>query len=63
MNLPVLTIAGELDHKFAAIGRQVASSVPHGEAVEIAGVGHAAHLQQPELVAGALNAWLQKIKY
>ncbi len=27
MNMPVLTIAGELDHKFAAIGRQVAASV------------------------------------
>ena len=46
--MPVLTIAGELDHKFAAIGRQIAASVPEGESVEIPGAGHAAHLQEPE---------------
>jgi 2-succinyl-6-hydroxy-2,4-cyclohexadiene-1-carboxylate synthase len=63
MNMPVLTISGELDHKFVAIGRQVAASVPEGESVEIPAAGHAAHLQQPELVAKTLSDWLQKIKY
>jgi 2-succinyl-6-hydroxy-2,4-cyclohexadiene-1-carboxylate synthase len=63
MNMPILTVSGELDHKFAAIGRQVAASVPEGESVEIPGAGHAAHLQQPDLVVSALNTWLQKIKY
>jgi 2-succinyl-6-hydroxy-2,4-cyclohexadiene-1-carboxylate synthase len=63
MNMPVLTIAGELDHKFAAIGRQVAASVPEGESVEIPGVGHAAHLQDPEAVLDVLVRWLADIKY
>lgn len=63
MNMPILTVSGELDHKFGAIGRQIAASVPEGESVEIPGAGHAAHLQQPDLVTIALNAWLQKIKY
>ena len=63
MNMPVLTMWGELDDKFAAIGRQMAASVPHGTSVEISGTGHAAHLQQPELVADALTAWLRDIKY
>jgi 2-succinyl-6-hydroxy-2,4-cyclohexadiene-1-carboxylate synthase len=63
INLPVLTIAGELDAKFAAIGRQIAASVPQGESVEVPGAGHAAHLQQPELVIRALEDWLDRIKY
>ena len=63
MNMPVLTIAGELDHKFAAIGRQIAASVPEGESVEIPGVGHAAHLQDAEAVIDVLVAWLADLKY
>jgi 2-succinyl-6-hydroxy-2,4-cyclohexadiene-1-carboxylate synthase len=63
MNMPVLSIAGELDEKFAAIGRQIAASVPGGESIEIPGAGHAAHLQQPQAVVDALAAWLGRIKY
>jgi len=63
MNMPVLTIAGEQDHKFAAITRKVSASVPTGKAVEIPGAGHAAHLQQPQLVVDALTDWLVDISY
>jgi 2-succinyl-6-hydroxy-2,4-cyclohexadiene-1-carboxylate synthase len=63
MNMPVLAIAGELDLKFASIGRQIAASVPEGASVEVEGAGHAAHLQQPEQVFGALTRWLRDIKY
>jgi 2-succinyl-6-hydroxy-2,4-cyclohexadiene-1-carboxylate synthase len=63
MNMPVMTIAGELDLKFAAIGRQVAASVPEGTSVEIAGAGHAAHLQQADHLIAALTDWLGEIKY
>ena len=63
MNMPVLTIAGELDLKFAAIDRQVAASVPEGESVEVPDAGHAAHLQQGDAVVDALSAWLRAIKY
>jgi 2-succinyl-6-hydroxy-2,4-cyclohexadiene-1-carboxylate synthase len=63
MNMPVLTIAGELDHKFAAVGRQIAASVPEGQSVEIPAVGHAAHQQDPEAVMEALVAWLRDLKY
>ncbi len=63
INMPVLTIAGELDAKFAAIGRQIAASVPEGRSVEIPGSGHAAHLQQPELVTRVLVDWLAELKY
>ena len=63
INMPVLAMWGELDHKFAAIGRQMAASVPHGTSAEIRDSGHAAHLQQADLVAAALTAWLREIKY
>ena len=63
MNMPVVTMSGELDHKFAAIGRQIAAAVPEGRSVEIPGAGHAAHLQQGDEVIGALTAWLSEIKY
>ncbi|MEY2415101.1 MAG: hypothetical protein QOH53_435, partial [Ilumatobacteraceae bacterium] len=51
------------DHKFAAIGRKVSASVPIGKAVEIPGAGHAAHLQESQLVVDALADWLLDIKY
>ena len=37
LNMPVLTIAGALDEKFTAIGRQIAASVPEGRFEGIAG--------------------------
>jgi 2-succinyl-6-hydroxy-2,4-cyclohexadiene-1-carboxylate synthase len=63
INMPVLAIVGEHDHKFASIARQVVASVPEGETAEIPGAGHAAHLQQPQLVVDELVGWLRKIKY
>lgn len=63
MEMSVLTIAGEQDHKFAAIGRKVSASVPKGRAIEIPGAGHAAHLQDPQLVVEALTDWLLELKY
>jgi 2-succinyl-6-hydroxy-2,4-cyclohexadiene-1-carboxylate synthase len=63
MKMPVLTIAGEQDHKFAAIGRKVSASVPMGKTIEIPGAGHAAHLQQSQLVVDSLADWLLDIKY
>jgi 2-succinyl-6-hydroxy-2,4-cyclohexadiene-1-carboxylate synthase len=63
MKMPVLTMAGEHDHKFVSIGRQVVASVPRGVFVEIPQAGHAAHLQQRELVINALVDWLAKLNY
>jgi 2-succinyl-6-hydroxy-2,4-cyclohexadiene-1-carboxylate synthase len=63
LNMPVLAIAGEHDEKFTAIGRQVAASVPQGESVGIAGVGHAAHLQDPGQVVAVLQRWLNDINW
>ena len=54
LNMPVLAIAGELDHKFAAIAHQIAEAVPEGSAYLVPGGAHAAHLQAPEIVTAAI---------
>ncbi len=63
LNMPVLTIAGEHDEKFTAIGRQIASSVPQGRSVGITAAGHAAHLQDPGQFAAVLQLWLNDINW
>jgi len=52
--LPVTLLAGEHDAKFLAIAGEMAAALPQAEVVEIAGAGHAAHLEAPEAVAAAL---------
>jgi 2-succinyl-6-hydroxy-2,4-cyclohexadiene-1-carboxylate synthase len=54
----VLAMAGAADTKFVAIGQQLARAVRNGRFVSIADAGHAAHLQQPALVAAAIADWL-----
>lgn len=61
MTVPVLTMAGEHDTRFAAIGRKMASAVSSGHFQAIAGAGHAAHLQAPDQVIAVLQHWLQDI--
>ncbi len=63
LDMPVLAIAGELDEKYAAIGRQIAATVPDGRFAEIAGAGHAAHLQDPDQVVSVLRSWLHDIDW
>jgi 2-succinyl-6-hydroxy-2,4-cyclohexadiene-1-carboxylate synthase len=62
LHMPVLTIAGEHDEKFTKIGRQIAATVPRGRFDGIIGAGHAAHLQDPDRVAAALQVWLDEIR-
>lgn len=55
LNMPVLAMAGERDEKFVAISRQIATMVPRGECLIIPGAAHAAHLEQPQMVADAVR--------
>ena len=63
LTMPVLTMAGDLDTKFVAIGRKMATAVSAGHFEAIAGAGHAAHLQDPVQVIAVLRRWLQKIDH
>ena len=58
LDVPALALAGELDPKFIAEARAIADTLPVGHFVSIASAGHAAHLEQPELVARAIEDFL-----
>lgn len=63
LDMPVLVMAGEHDLKYVDIGRQIAASVPDGRFEQIAGAGHAAHLQDPGRVTALLQDWLADIHW
>jgi 2-succinyl-6-hydroxy-2,4-cyclohexadiene-1-carboxylate synthase len=52
--MPVTLMVGERDEKFTAIARAMAERMPHARVVAVPGAGHAAHLEAPDAVAGAL---------
>lgn len=58
ITIPVLCLAGELDTKFTALGRQLADGLPHGAFAAVPAAGHAAHTERPDAVAGLVAAWL-----
>ncbi len=64
LKIPVLCIAGEYDHKFSAIAKEMCSKLPDGRLSIIAGAGHAPHIENPQefnrIVLGflrELQAW------
>jgi 2-succinyl-6-hydroxy-2,4-cyclohexadiene-1-carboxylate synthase len=58
LEVATLALAGELDAKYVVEARDIADAVVQGSFATIAGAGHAAHLQQPEQVARAIEAFL-----
>ena len=63
LRMPVLLLAGALDHRFAATAAEMAAAIgdPGRVRVElIPGAGHAAHLERPAEVAALAAAFLQE---
>lgn len=56
--MPVLLIVGGADTKFLAINRRMASLIGDVELVEVAGAGHAVHLERPQLVAELIDEFV-----
>ena len=54
LECPTLLIVGASDIKFVRIARKMESFNPHSCLVEVEGVGHAVHLESPEM-------WLQSV--
>jgi 2-succinyl-6-hydroxy-2,4-cyclohexadiene-1-carboxylate synthase len=52
---PTTIVAGERDAKFRALAETMAQRIPGARLVIIAGVGHAAHLEDPSAVAEAIG--------
>jgi 2-succinyl-6-hydroxy-2,4-cyclohexadiene-1-carboxylate synthase len=58
--IPVLAVAGELDHQYADLAARMADALPNGRAALIADAGHAAHLEQPEAFGELLADFLEE---
>lgn len=54
-DVPTTMIVGELDAKFRAIAAEMNEALPVSTIVTVPGAGHAAHLEQPDLVAAAIG--------
>jgi 2-succinyl-6-hydroxy-2,4-cyclohexadiene-1-carboxylate synthase len=54
LSMPVALVVGERDQKFRAIAEEMAGAIPDATVVVVPGAGHAAHLEAPEAVAGAI---------
>ncbi len=59
INIPVLLLAGEHDHKFVEIGHRMAGVIRTSSFVIVDDAAHAAHTEKPESVAEAIRAWAQ----
>ena len=61
VNRPVLLINGELDTKYVTINAQMASQFPNCQTITIAGVGHNAHLEKPEIFCQIVREFLDSV--
>jgi len=58
---PTLCVAGALDMKFVAAAHDLARRLPRGEVCEIAGAGHAVHLEQPAAFVEVVRDFLRRV--
>jgi 2-succinyl-6-hydroxy-2,4-cyclohexadiene-1-carboxylate synthase len=61
LNLPVLLLAGELDHKFSQIARQMARQLPQARLHIVPASGHTIHLEQPGSFARQIHEFCQTV--
>jgi 2-succinyl-6-hydroxy-2,4-cyclohexadiene-1-carboxylate synthase len=61
LDLPLLAIAGARDEGYMAAAKRMASVAPRGRVAIVEEAGHAAHLQQPEEVAGLIAGFLDDL--
>ena len=58
LDTPTLALAGDADTKFTLEARAIADALTNGRCATIRDAGHAAHLEQPERVATAIEGFL-----
>lgn len=58
LTMPVLTLAGASDAKFAPLAAQLAAAVPNGRCELVADAAHAAHLERPGLVSALIDEFV-----
>jgi 2-succinyl-6-hydroxy-2,4-cyclohexadiene-1-carboxylate synthase len=60
LETPTLLVAGRLDGKYVAIAEKMAELMLSAEVALIGGVGHAAHVEAPEVVSAAVARFMAK---
>ena len=58
MHVPTLLISGASDEKYTRLARLMSAELPLAWRVSLRGVGHAPHLEAPQLYAAELKAFL-----
>jgi 2-succinyl-6-hydroxy-2,4-cyclohexadiene-1-carboxylate synthase len=59
VGVPVLVVAGECDTRFVTVGQRLVAAIGSNARLWVApGAGHAAHLEAPAAVAGAVSGFL-----
>jgi len=58
LTMPTLLLYGSLDDRYAEAAHAMAALLPRASVVAIEGAGHAAHLEQPDVVAEAIEVFL-----
>lgn len=62
LGAPALLLAGALDAKFCALAREMAAHLPDARVRELAGCGHAAHLEDPDAWLAAVSRFAARIE-
>jgi 2-succinyl-6-hydroxy-2,4-cyclohexadiene-1-carboxylate synthase len=60
LKMPAFILAGSLDEKYVAIGKQMADLIPINQFQVLEGVGHTGHWEMPALFNQTIHHWLQK---
>lgn len=61
LSMPVLALAGALDHKYAAVAERIAGLCTKGQCRVIDQAGHNVHLEKPEAYVAAVNKFLTEL--
>ncbi|MCJ8009500.1 2-succinyl-6-hydroxy-2,4-cyclohexadiene-1-carboxylate synthase [Lederbergia wuyishanensis] len=61
LEIPVLLLCGEQDQKFCGISKEMQSLIPNTDLIEVNGVGHAIHVEDPEKFGTIVKEFLCKI--
>jgi len=61
ISAPVLVVTGATDIRFTELGGRIVERVGAGVLSVVPGAGHAAHLEQPRVVARLVSTWLRSL--
>jgi 2-succinyl-6-hydroxy-2,4-cyclohexadiene-1-carboxylate synthase len=60
LRMPVLYLAGELDHKYCEIGQTLIGAVSDGRFTKVPGAGHTIHIERPDVYLDEVSSWVRE---